>query len=177
MEIEELYSRLPATAVRALSEMDLQDPGNLRRFTRSELRELHGIGEKAFQIIDAFCAEKGIKFNNPESEEVTHYISGFPEEIRNRLKQMRQAIRETAPDAEEKISYGMPAFYRGRIIIYFAGHKNHTGFYPGPGTVEKFSSRLKEYKISKGTIQISHMQELPIQLIRDIVLFRMGQKE
>ena len=63
--------------------------------------------------------------------EIDQYISSFPPEIQERLELIRSTIKAAAPDAEEVISYKMPAYKLKGILVYFAGYKNHIGFYPG----------------------------------------------
>ena len=81
---------------------------------------------------------------------------------------MRDALRAALPEAEERISWSMPAYWKGHNIIQFAGFKNHVGLYPGPEAVREFSERLKDYKTSKGTIQLPYSREVPAGLISDI---------
>jgi uncharacterized protein YdhG (YjbR/CyaY superfamily) len=105
---------------------------------------------------------------------VDAYIAAFPPKVRRLLKQLRALIRKTAPLAEEKIAYRMPAYsYRG-ALVYFAGYANHIGFYPG-GTVAAFKKDLGKYKTSKGTIQLPLDKPLPVTLIRKIVKYRVAQ--
>jgi uncharacterized protein YdhG (YjbR/CyaY superfamily) len=100
------------------------------------------------------------------------YIAGFPAEIRKMLEQLRKTIKQAAPDAQETISYGMPAFRLNGNIVYFAAFKNHIGFYPIPAGVEKFKKELSVYKTGKGSIQFPLDQQLPLKLITKIVQFR-----
>ena len=84
------------------------------------------------------------------------------------MKEIRNAIHAALPEAEERISWSMPTFWKGKNIIQFAGFKKHIGLYPGPEAVMEFSERLKEYKTSKGTVQIPYSKPLPLDLIQDI---------
>ncbi len=99
------------------------------------------------------------------------YIDKQPETIQLRLTAVYQTIKNAIPDTEEKISYGIPTFWKGRNIIHFAGYKNHIGLYPGPGAIVQFEEELKSYKITKGTIQFPHKKELPLSLIEKIALW------
>lgn len=102
------------------------------------------------------------------------YISGFPKETQKKLKEIRKAIRDTAQEATEAISYGMPAFnLHGSYLVYFAAFKNHIGLYPTPVGIEEFKEELQGYKTGKGSIQFPLDQPLPIELIKKIVQFRM----
>jgi uncharacterized protein YdhG (YjbR/CyaY superfamily) len=108
--------------------------------------------------------------------EVDKYIAGFPENIQNLLNQMRQTIRETAPDAIESIGYGMPAYkLNKKPLVYFAGYAKHIGFYATPTGHEKFAAELSKYKQGKGSVQFPVNQILPLDLIKRIVEFRMEE--
>ncbi|MFV0390565.1 MAG: iron chaperone [Paludibacteraceae bacterium] len=101
------------------------------------------------------------------------YLADFSPEIVERLTAIRSMVHEIVPEAEEGISYAMPAFkYKKRILIYFAAFKNHIGFYALPSGKDAFTDKLTMYKTSKGTIQFSHRQPLPMDLIREIVAYR-----
>lgn len=103
---------------------------------------------------------------------IDDYIEQFPPEVQERLKTMRKIIKESAPDAEEKMSWQMPTFVLHKNLVHFAAHKNHIGFYPGPSGIEEFKQALSEYKGSKGAVQFPFSKPLPIELIKKIVLFR-----
>jgi uncharacterized protein YdhG (YjbR/CyaY superfamily) len=103
---------------------------------------------------------------------IDEYISFFPLEIQEILNHIRKAIREAAPEAEEKISYQMPAFAQHGILVYFAAFKDHIGFFPTAEGIEAFKGELNEYKISKGTIQFPLNKPIPYDLITRIVKHR-----
>ena len=107
---------------------------------------------------------------------IDKYISQFPESIQVILNKIRQTIRDNAPNAAEKISYGMPTFWQGENIVHFAAYKNHLGFYPTQSGVEAFADRLKDYKTSKGTIQFPY-DSVDYDLIADITRFRIKEAE
>jgi len=108
--------------------------------------------------------------------EVDLYISGFPENIQLLLKQMRKIIRETAPDADESISYGMPAYkLNKKPLVYFAGYPKHIGFYATPSGHSEFIEELSVYKQGKGSVQFPVDQPLPVDLIRRMVEFRVKE--
>ena len=102
---------------------------------------------------------------------IDEYIAAQDEAIQPRLNAIRDTIRAALPDAVEKISYQMPTYWKGRNIIHFAAFKNHIGLYPGGEAPVVFAEKLKDYKTSKGTIQIHHDQELPLDLIKEIALW------
>lgn len=106
---------------------------------------------------------------------IDEYIGSFSGETQKKLNDLRRLIRESAPDAKEKISYQMPAFELHGILVYFAGYKNHIGFYPGAAGIESFRSELNDYKTSKGTVQFPIDKPLPNDLIIRIVKFRVEE--
>ena len=101
-------------------------------------------------------------------ETIDEYIAAQPEGTRQYLNQVRDTLRRALPDAEERISWSMPTYRKKHNIIQFAGFKNHVGLYPGPEAVQAFSQRLKEYKTSKGTIQLPYSKPVPAELIAEI---------
>src|SRR5437868_5071709 len=77
------------------------------------------------------------------------YISNFPVETQEKLKQLRMTIKKAAPDADEVISYGMPGFKLSGMLVWFAGYVSHIGFYPRPSGIEAFKKELSVYKRAK----------------------------
>jgi uncharacterized protein YdhG (YjbR/CyaY superfamily) len=106
---------------------------------------------------------------------IDQYIATFPPNIQAIVQQIRQAIHETAPDAEETISYQMPAFKQNGVLVYFAAFKDHIGFFPTGSGVEAFKERLSGYKTSKGTIQFPLDKPIPLDLVKEIVRFRVSE--
>lgn len=100
------------------------------------------------------------------------YIESFPEDIQKLLMQLRTIIKQTAPEAEEKISYGMPGYKLNGMLVYFAGYAKHIGFYPGTDCIEAFKDELSGYKTSKGTVQFPLNKPLPTDLIIHMVKFK-----
>jgi len=105
------------------------------------------------------------------------YISQFPAEVQEILQEIRQVIKEAAPEAEEKISYQMPTFYLDGNLVHFAAYKNHIGFYPAPSGIEKFKQELSKYKSAKGSVQFPLNQPIPFDLIQKIVTFRVAENQ
>ena len=103
------------------------------------------------------------------------YIAGFPQNTQELLIQLRDTIKKNAPEAEEVISYQMPAYKFHGMLAYFAGYKNHIGFYPTGSGIETFQNKLTGYKTSKGTIQFQLDQPLPLDLISEIIQFRVAE--
>jgi uncharacterized protein YdhG (YjbR/CyaY superfamily) len=110
-------------------------------------------------------------------KDIDEYHRLFPENIKELLETIRVAVKQTAPNAVETISYGMPAFKQNKILIYYAAHKNHIGIYPTAKTIEAFEAELEQYATSKGAIQIPLDKKLPIALIKKIVKFRVEEDQ
>ncbi len=99
---------------------------------------------------------------------VDAYIAGFPKDVQDGLRQVRQAIRDVAPDAEESIAYRIPAYkLHGRALVYFAGYARHIGLYPVPA--EAFAKEFAKYETSKGTVRFPHDKPMPLPLIKKVV--------
>jgi uncharacterized protein YdhG (YjbR/CyaY superfamily) len=103
---------------------------------------------------------------------VYEYIEAAPKEARRKLQEMRATIRKAAPGATEGLKWGMPAFSYRRILVAFAVHRHHIGFYPTPSAVKAFSKELAGFETAKGSIQFPFEKPLPIALIRKITAFR-----
>lgn len=107
--------------------------------------------------------------------DIDEYIAGFPTETQKALQHVRAIIKEAAPQAEEVISYSMPAFRLNGILVYFAGYKNHIGFYPTASGIKMFKDELSIYKNSKGAVQFLLDKPIPAELITKIVKFRISE--
>ena len=105
------------------------------------------------------------------------YISSFPPDVRRILSALRATIRNAAPAANEKISYGMPTFDYNGNLVHFAAFKQHIGFYPTPSGIKAFEDELKRYKTSKGAVQFPLDGPLPMELIARMVKFRVGEND
>ena len=108
---------------------------------------------------DHYCAK-------PQS--IDEYISAQEEKDQPRLREIRAVLKNALPEAEERISWSMPTYWKGRNIIHFAAVKKHLGIYPGGEATEAFAEELSDYDISKGTIRIPYNQPLPVELIERI---------
>jgi uncharacterized protein YdhG (YjbR/CyaY superfamily) len=107
---------------------------------------------------------------------VDEYIETFPQEIQTILNQIRQIVKNNAPQAEESISYMMPAYKTdGKPLVYFAAMKNHIGFYATPDGNVAFQKELANYKQGKGSIQFQLNEPMPYDLIAGIVKFKVLQ--
>ena len=111
-----------------------------------------------------------VKFNS-----IDEYIGLYPSEVQDILTTLRKVIKESAPEATEKISYQMPTFAMHGNLVHFAAYKKHIGFYPAASGVAAFTDKLVEYKTSKGAIQFPIDKPLPYELIREIVQFRVDE--
>ncbi len=103
---------------------------------------------------------------------VDAYIGGFPPEVQEKLRELRQAIRDAAPGAKEKISYGMPAYEQNGILVYFGAYKHHIGFYPAPNGIQAFAEEVAPYHSSKGTLKFPLNKPMPCDLVARIVKYR-----
>ena len=105
-------------------------------------------------------------------EKVTEYIDKQKSPQKEILKKIRELIKQLIPNAQEKMSYGVPAFgYKNKLIMY-AAFKKHIGLYPEPEVIEHFKKELTGYKTSKGTIQFDLDNHIPYDLIKKIVEYK-----
>jgi uncharacterized protein YdhG (YjbR/CyaY superfamily) len=110
------------------------------------------------------------------AKSIDDYLKGFDPPTREVLEELRAVIKAAAPGAVERISYRMPTFdIRGKHVVFFAGYKQHVGFYPNPSAIEAFKEELRPYNTSKGTVQFPLDEPLPIDLIRRMVEFRVAE--
>ena len=105
------------------------------------------------------------------------YIVAFPDDVQAVLQQIRRTIHETAPEATEAISYGMPTFKLHGNLVHFGAFKSHIGFYPAPTGMESFQEELAPYKQGKGSAQFPLDKPMPLDLIRRIVEFRVQENK
>jgi uncharacterized protein YdhG (YjbR/CyaY superfamily) len=113
-----------------------------------------------------------MKGNKVGFASIDEYIATCPKELQKTLQELRATIKAAAPEAEEKISYQMPAFALNGILVYFAAFKNHIGFFPTASGVRAFKHELSQYEGSKGTVRFPLDKPLPLELISKIVKFR-----
>ena len=106
---------------------------------------------------------------------VGEYITAFSKETQKLLKELRATIIKTAPNAEEVISYQMPAYKYYGMLVYFAAYKNHIGFYPGVSSIEKFKKEIAVFKSAKGSVQFPLDKPLPLQLVTEMVAFKLKE--
>lgn len=103
------------------------------------------------------------------------YIAQYPPQLQEKLLSLKNAIEQSAPDAQQKISYQMPTYALHGNLVHFAVQTKHIGFYPGPSGIEAYAHKLKDYKTSKGAVQFPLDKPLPLELIKEIVAFRVAE--
>lgn len=105
-------------------------------------------------------------------KDIDEYISNFPDDVQDILEKIRQTIHAAAPEAVEKISYGIPTFKQKGNVVHFAAYASHIGFYPGAQALEVFAKEVQSYRTGKGTLQFSLDKPIPYKLIADITKYR-----
>lgn len=108
---------------------------------------------------------------------IDEYILQFPQQVQEILFLIKNTVKESAPNAKEKISYGMPTFVLDGNLVHFAAYKNHIGFYPTPSGINHFNKELSKYKTSKGAVQFPIGEPIPYDLISRIVKFRVEENK
>lgn len=109
---------------------------------------------------------------------VGSYIATFPKDVQEILSKIRTIIKNTAPDCEESMVYGMPAYKtHNSPLVYFAGYKNHIGFYATPSGHSEFKTVLSKYKQGKGSVQFRLDKPIPFELIEPIVTFKLEENK
>jgi uncharacterized protein YdhG (YjbR/CyaY superfamily) len=117
-----------------------------------------------------------MKTSEKRFETIDEYIATFPRNVQDILEELRRIIRESAPESEETISYGIPTFdLNGRHLVHFAAYKNHIGFYPTSSGITQFKKELSRYELSKGTVRFPINEPIPFDLIRKIVKYRVKE--
>ena len=121
------------------------------------------------------CPKCGREFSRQEQQHycgkpqtIDEYIEAQDEAVQPRLREIRAVIRSAIPEAQERLSWSMPTFWRGRNILHFAASKKHLGLYPGGEATAVFADELHDYNVSKGTIRLPYDNPLPAELIETI---------
>ena len=102
---------------------------------------------------------------------IDEYIAAQDETVRPKLNEVRAILRSALPDAQERISWSMPTYWKGQNLIHFAASKKHIGIYPGGEATAVFAEKLAGIDVSKGTIRLPYDKELPAELIRKIAVW------
>lgn len=110
-----------------------------------------------------------------ENDAVAAYIDAAAEPARSRLRTLRSLVREEAPDAVERMAYGLPTWHQEENLLHLGAFARHVGLYPGPAAIEAFAEELEAFRTSKGAMQIPHDRDLPVDLVRRIVRWRLEQ--
>jgi len=111
------------------------------------------------------------------AKDVDEYIANAPKDIQDKRKQLRQTIKDCAPGAQERISYGMPYYAYKSRLAYFAYAKDHVGLYIPSPVIEAHKEELKAYGIAKATVRFLNKEELPIALIKKLIKARLRNIE
>ena len=101
-------------------------------------------------------------------QNIDEYIASQDEALQPRLIEIRNLIHAAIPDAQERISWSLPTYWKGKNLIHFAASKKHLGLYPGDEAIAHFADELKTYDVSKGTIRFPYDAGLPAELIQKI---------
>lgn len=172
---DNFLSLLSAPARRALENNGIQTLKQLSKFTEAQILEFHGMGKSSIPKLRDVLKANALSFKTPKvikSKEIDQYISTFPKETQKIMNQIRATIRKAAPEAEEVISYKMPAYKFHGMLVYFAAYANHIGFYALPKVNQLLQKELSVYKSGKGSIQFPLNQPMPYDLITKIVKLR-----
>lgn len=105
---------------------------------------------------------------------ITAYIAEQPQEVQGQLTKLYRLLKQTLPEAEERISYGMPTFYENKPIIYFGANKHHIGIYPTSEGIAFFADKLAGYETTKGSWHLPYDEPLPDQLIMMMAKHRLA---
>ncbi len=109
---------------------------------------------------------------------VEEYIAAIPEPARSTLQKVRAAIRSVAPpESTEVISYGIPAFKHKKILVWYAAFSDHCSLFPTASVIKAFKKELKDFRVSKGTIQFPVDKPLPASLLKNMVKARIAEME
>lgn len=104
---------------------------------------------------------------------VDQYIQKYDEDIQQKLNTIRNTAAALAPNATQRMCMGVPTFdLNGKWLLHYAAFKKHIGFYPDPETIEAFKDKLKDYKTTKGTVQFPLNKPLPMDLIKEMIQYR-----
>jgi uncharacterized protein YdhG (YjbR/CyaY superfamily) len=113
--------------------------------------------------------------NNAMPKTIDEYISAFSPEVQAILERIRQVVRSAAPDAQEAISYQIPAFKLNGVLVYFAAFKKHIGFYPPVRGDARLEKAVSPYAGEKGNLRFPLDQPIPYALIERIAKLRVRQ--
>lgn len=178
-------AKLGAPARRALEGAGITTLKELAQRSEKELLALHGFGPAALPILRKELNAVGLQFTiatrnmrdlPKKATNTDEYLKQLPSDQRKALETLRKQILAAAPGTEEHFGYGLPAFkYNGHPLVYMGAAKNHVALY---GSVPVgFKDRLKDFTVSKGTIQFTPVKPLPAALVKDIVKAKVAEIE
>ena len=125
----------------------------------------------------AVARAAGQRKPGPTRSPIDDYIAGCPRTVQPILRKIRAIVREEAPEASEKISYRMPAFFLGGALIYYAPFKHHVGIYPPVKGDVKLNKMLATHRGEKGNLKFALDEPMPYELIRQVVQCRLREHE
>jgi uncharacterized protein YdhG (YjbR/CyaY superfamily) len=189
------FPKMGAPAQRALANAGITTLGDLARWCEVDVIALHGMGPKAMRVLEVAMKQHKITFitnanetktsrpkdklvkeKAPDGGTVSEYLAAVPPPMRKALAAMRATIREAAPKAEEKISYGIPTYKLNGPLIHWAAFKNHASLIGvDKGLLEHFASELKPFQTAGSTIRFTAEKPLPAALVKKIVKYRVAQ--
>jgi uncharacterized protein YdhG (YjbR/CyaY superfamily) len=189
-EDETDFPKLSAPARRALAAAGYSRLEQLSAVSEPDLASLHGIGLTAIASLRQALHERGLAFRTPPSPArggpasspgvaaVEEYLRGLQEPKRSTLEALRQTILEVVPEAEQVISYGLPAFrVDGTVVAGFAAFKNHLSYLPFSGSVlEQLGGELKRYTMTKSALHFPVDQPLPKPLVEKLIALRLAER-
>lgn len=165
---------LAQPALRALAYAGYDHLEQLASVSEEDVSSWHGIGPNALKKLQAALTSLGLRFAAKQAtgDGIDSYISQFPADVQAVLEKVRETIRKAAPEAEEVISYKMPAFKQHGILVYFAAWKKHIGLYPPISGDEALEKAVAPYAGPKGNLQFPLDRPIPYKLIERIVKLR-----
>jgi uncharacterized protein YdhG (YjbR/CyaY superfamily) len=179
------FPKLSAPARRALSGAGYTRLDQLSQISESEVKQLHGMGPTAIEALREALRHRGLSFhpsvrrsNRPagSAEAVDEYLRAVKEPGRSTLQTLRRTILEIVPEAEQVISYRVPAFrVHGKIVAGFAAFKNHLSYLPFSGSVlEQLAKELEGYEMTKSSLHFPVDRALPEPLVEKLIAVRLA---
>jgi uncharacterized protein YdhG (YjbR/CyaY superfamily) len=183
------FPRLGAPARRALSAAGYTRLDQLAQVSERDLKKLHGMGPSAITTLREALQKRGLSFHPGDpasdhlkgaagsSDEIDEYLRGVEEPGRSTLQTLRRTILEIVPDAEEVISYRVPAFpVGGETVAGFAAFKSHLSYLPFSGSVlSQLAEELDGYAMTKSSLHFPVDRPLPRALVEKLIKVRLAQ--
>ena len=181
------FPKLGSPARRALSAAGYTRLDQLAQVSERDLQKLHGMGPSAITALREALQKRGLSFHPGDrasdhaerkpSDEIDEYLRGVEEPGRSTLQTLRRTILEIVPDAEEVISYRVPAFrVGGETVAGFAAFKNHLSYLPFSGSVlSQLAEELDGYAMTKSSLHFPVDRPLPRALVKKLIKVRLAQ--